>query len=1004
SHIQGSTTGVHRPNACPSRKARPEPLPYCPKEAHIPEAPTKHNAQCVGSQQEILYYSHRISLWEGTNAMVNGPTNSTPALLPTLRFVQEGAARIVLVVEDTAVMNMQRRWEFVRKAVRRVVVYDIPDGDYVALVVFNSVARTSAPLSRMDSLSDVRQRVGSSLPRNPSPVPESNKCVLCGLQEAIRTLDAEPAGAVGATVILVTTGKGPMYQREVEEMERLATNRGVRVDTVLYPMTERVGILGGSDSRGLQSLVSATHGFSFTVMDEGVGNDSKVSMMVALMDALLAAVRRSEPPAAPGAPVLIHSQSYPGGIASMSVGSFTLDDSLGPHVRLSIYYYDLNHVGNTVQLTTPSGETMSNVNMQEEDGDANVIFVNIPKAERGQWQYRVENRADSHQGLNIQVSGKESARRKISLRVWTSATNNAINASDPSLPIIVYAEVKEEEMPIVNAKVTAKLQRLGTDTNGSTYSSLMVDLFDNGYGDPDITGGDGVYSRYLPSLRVGGPGHYQLSVMADHNNNLAQVPVKDPIARSNRHRIYTESTKLTCCGSSIRYEQLNIVKPFQRHFIYSVLEVVSQAPPTDMIPPSRILDLRASVNRTTREVALRWTAPGDDNDWGRPNHYEAVLATSWAGAKAFHGERVSGMPLPVQVYTQQVVFIYTNRYEEIVYIAIRAVDKAGNKGGVSNIVSVWVPRPPTTTVPPPQLFTSPHQHLQHNNHTTSTKNDPTVTQPVRLAGMNLEEIAVIVGSVGGFLVMAAVLATFCYCHVSRRRHPHHKQQQQESNEKMEGSNRNQTNRNLMMNKSNSNLVLNHQDNISHDSTDSITEKEGKGAVMAGGVCNDGRPLSPIQSWGVTKLLQEHERCVAMTGGTLEATEHTITTTYYRSSTSPSPLMSPSPAHPHTPIPPTPHMLALRHSPHLRTPTRMLPLKPLPPPPPPQPHTRTPLPISPPTPPPPLHTPLTNTPPHTATTTSTKTYPPIPPPPSIQRSLPTPLNPLPTPNNINNKPR
>ena len=412
----------------------------------------------------------------------NSPTNATAALHPTLNFIQESAARIVLVVEDTAVMNMQRRWEFVRKAVRRVIVYDVPDGDHVALVVFNSEARTAAPLSRMDSQTDVRQRVGSSLPRNPSPAAESNKCLMCAIQEALKALDADPAGAAGATIILVTTGKGAAHQREMEEMERLVTSREVRVHTVLYPVTERRGGGGTANADGLQSVVSATRGSSFSVMDEGVGNDSKVSMMVALMDALLAAVRRSEPLAAPGTPVIIHSRAYPGSISSMSEGSFTLDDSLGQDARLSIYYYDLNHVGNTVELTAPSGKVTSSVNMQEEDGDANVIFVNILKAERGQWRYRVENRADSHQGLHIQVSAKESSARKISLRLWTSATNNVINASDPSLPVIIYAEVKDSEMPVINARVTAELLRLGTDTNGSAYHPVLVELYDSGFG------------------------------------------------------------------------------------------------------------------------------------------------------------------------------------------------------------------------------------------------------------------------------------------------------------------------------------------------------------------------------------------------------------------------------------------------------------------------------------------------------------------------------------------
>nr|XP_045590148.1 calcium-activated chloride channel regulator 1-like [Procambarus clarkii] len=826
-------TNVPRPNTCNTHKMTP--APFCTTAAHTPEAPTKHNAQCNGRPAWDIIMQSQDFFNER-----NIPTNATAPLLPSVRFVQESAARIVLVVEDTAVMNLQRRWEFVRKAVRRVVVYDVPDGDHVALVVFNSVAHTAAPLSKMDSLSDVRQRVGSSLPRNPSPVPESNKCVLCGLQEALRTLDADPAGAAGATIILVTTGKGAAHQREVDEMSRLATSRGVRVDTVIYPMTERRGG-GGTATDGLQALVAATRGSSFTVMDEGVGNDSKVSMMVALMDALLAAVRRSEPPVAPGAPVIIHSTAYPGGIASMSIGNFSLDDSLGSNARFSIYYYDLNHVGNTVQLTAPSGETFASVNMQEEDGDANVIFVNIPNAERGKWQYKVENRADSHQGLHIQITAKESGSRKISLRLWTNAPNTAINATDPSLPVIIYAEVKDGEVPVINARVTAKLQRLGTNTTGSNYDSILVDLFDNGFGDPDITGGDGVYSRYLPTLQ-GGPGHYQLGVSVDHNSGLALAPINDAFTRHGG-RLYGDREKQTCCGSLIKYEHVKPVPPFQRSMIYGVLDVVSPPPPTDIVPPTRILDLRSFVNLTTREVSLRWTAPGDDYDWDRAHHYEAVLASSWAEAKAFDGERISGMPVPVLVGTEQAVAIQVERYDQMVYVAIRAVDEAGNRGGVSNIASLWVPQPPTT----PPLLTSPRT-LEPTSDLTEPQGRG-VTQPVRVAGINLEDMAVIIGSVGGFLIIVAVLATFCYCHVARRRRHHHKKE----NEKLEA------NRSVMI-KTNSSLMVDQDE--SHDSVDS-TVKDGEVAVA-----KDGRPLSPIQSWGVSKLLQEHERRVSMTSGPL----------------------------------------------------------------------------------------------------------------------------------------
>lgn len=226
----------------------------------------------------------------------------------------------------------------------------------------------------------MRQRVGSALPRNPSSVPESHKCILCGIQEALRILDEVPTESNGASIILVTSGSGTSTQHQMKEIIRLGNEREIKIMMVLYPITERPGTTSINSLQDLMPLARAgLGGRTFTVMDEGVGNDSKVSMLMSLMDALLAAIKLSGDSDEIGSPVLVHRDSYPGGIASMSTGSFALDDSLGPNARFSVYYYDLNHVGNAIQLTTPSGATL--VPLQEEDGDVNMIFVYLEKAE-----------------------------------------------------------------------------------------------------------------------------------------------------------------------------------------------------------------------------------------------------------------------------------------------------------------------------------------------------------------------------------------------------------------------------------------------------------------------------------------------------------------------------------------------------------------------------------------------------------------------------------------------
>ncbi|KAG7165778.1 Calcium-activated chloride channel regulator 1-like 10, partial [Homarus americanus] len=643
---------------------------FCTDNTHTHVAPTKHNSLCGGrSAWQIIRQTQDFV--GGRNAASSSNRN----LEPVLMFVQQANPRYVFVIENTATMNLQRRWEYLRKAMRRVVVYDVPAGAQVGVVTFSSVALTVAPLTVVESQeSDMRQRVGSSLPRNTSPNPETQKCILCGLQEALRLLNAKGRrGADGGTVIFITTGSGPTTHLDVDRMHHLVNQYHLRMNVVLYPLTERRGAAAAA-SHALHTLVEATGGSIFTVMDEGVGNDSKVKMMVALMDALLALVQQNAPASAPGAPVLVHNTAYPGGIASMSAGTFALDDSLGPDARFSIYYYDLNHVGNSIQLTAPSGHKIASVNIQEEDGDVNMIFINLEKAERGLWTYSVENCADSHQGLYVQVTAKQNSSAGLQARLWTSAGAQLINSSDPSTPVVVYAEVKAGVAPIINARVVAKIHRLGTNVTGSDYQPIFLHLWDNGVGDPDITQGDGVYSRYLPQL-PGSPGRYLLSADVDYNNGLAVVAQGPPTRRRYKkpslhlpfyHHHYhdTWNSEETCCGHSLPHVHTRRTPPFLRHLTSGVLEVMSPAPYRDLIPPSRVLDLRVEVNDTVHEISLRWTAPGDDWDTDRAHHYEAVVAPSWKKARAFQGDRLTGLPHPLPAGTIHTTSLHFTRYEE----------------------------------------------------------------------------------------------------------------------------------------------------------------------------------------------------------------------------------------------------------------------------------------------------------------------------------------------------
>ena len=105
-----------------------------------------------------------------------------------------------------------------------------------------------------------------------------------------------------------------------------------------------------------------------------------------------------------------------------------------------------------------------------------------------------------------------------------------------------------------------------------------------------------------------------------------------------------------------------------------------------------------------------------------------------------------------------------------------------------------------------------------------------------LSSLQVEDIAIILGSVGGLLIVAVLLITYCYCFTSRKR----KQKEQHPQEPE---------------KSRNGSII-----VKSNSCQGIEEPERRGSVDSGvKEVAEVRPLSPVQSWGATRLLQEHER-------------------------------------------------------------------------------------------------------------------------------------------------
>ncbi|CAL4183763.1 unnamed protein product, partial [Meganyctiphanes norvegica] len=840
----------------------PHVTQFCDGDTHNPNTPTKQNALCTGRPVWDVIKEHP-DFANGSNEP--GPPSRTVS--PIFSYIKPGIQRYVIVVEDTHVMNVQKRWEFLRKAVRKLLVYDIPPGSKLGVVRFGHTATTKLPLTTIPDMMEQRQRLAtSSLPRNPSTVGQSQKCIICGLEEAVRMLEVEGASAEGGAIFLVTSGTPqPLTPYEMNQLGKVVTEKGVRVVPIIYPITDR----NPQPAAGVEYLAQISGTQSFAVVDEGIGSDSKVSMMVSLMDALYSALRIFLPEAK-DLPLIVHTQEFPGGIGSISQGAFTIDESLGGEVRFSLTYYDLGHVGNMINLIDPQGNVLDTLNTQEEDGDVNMIFVTVRDVMVGQWRYRVENKADSHQSLYIQVmatprtnnnslhSGlpaSSSPSAAVTLSSWLSTNANTINVTEIHKPVKVYAKVSVGSAGVIGGKVEAVLQRLGLNSTGSPYSPLVFTLYDNGNGDADITKHDGVYSRYLPVHEAVMDGRFKLLVTLSDNNAQAMV-ITAP--RAQRHTGYGQGlymdhrdphfphlTPVTpdvrCCGSVVPYTSSRPTGMVSRTLTVGILDLVGASyRPASVFshvqaPPSKIGNFQAEVNAQGQHVTFTWEAPGNIRDYGTASHYEVILARDAVSAIEGNGEPLKdwGAPLLSGTPSSHMV-VRWGRHDSVFYVAIRAVSHASMPGSWSNVARVYMPHPSTTTEI--NMGGSTMSNIQ----LPGTVSELGVTMDRPTSTLATKDILVIVGATCGLLLIILVLALYYLVVVTRRRN----RQEKKSMDVLDPS------------MTNSQAGL---DGLSE--TDSIAKPPPPDNTMTMGEMEQstGRPLSPIQSWPVSTLLAEHER-------------------------------------------------------------------------------------------------------------------------------------------------
>ncbi|KAG7172652.1 Calcium-activated chloride channel regulator 1-like 5 [Homarus americanus] len=263
----------------------------------------------------------------------------------------------------------------------------------------------------------------------------------------------------------------------------------------------------------------------------------------------------------------------------------------------------------------------------------------------------------------------KSLKDDLKVELWSSHDLSTLNLGNGSDPVVLFVKVTKAQRPVVGAKVVVVMQ-----VGSSAYD---LPLYDNGGGNPDVTGDDGVYSRYW--------------VFAPEGVKIYTLVVKVSPTSSSQVVGYTNSqveTGLKCCGNVLVLNHLpaeDFVDTFTQ--VVGTAVVASEAGKEDVFPPARVTDLRGQPS--SDKVTLTFTAPGDDLDRGYALEYRVFWSDPSQQVQEW--KRLEDLTyVVVEGGTLAQVQLVPPKCDQEFYYSVKAYDTILQDGGNSNVASISV--------------------------------------------------------------------------------------------------------------------------------------------------------------------------------------------------------------------------------------------------------------------------------------------------------------------------
>ncbi|XP_422360.3 calcium-activated chloride channel regulator 1-like [Gallus gallus] len=635
----------------------PSVVEFCDKNTHNSEAPNMQNKMCnYKSTWEIIMESDDFRNSSVVNSLV-------PPFETTFELLQTQDRAVSLVLDVSGSMNTNNRITNLRTAAEVFLIQIIEIGSRVGIVTFESSAYEKSPLLQITSVA-TRQRLVQNLPTTAG----GGTKICAGIEKGLEIITNAIGTTYGSEIVLLTDGEDSTMSLCREKVKE----SGAIIHTIA---------LGPSAAKELEEFSNITGGLQLYAVDVDVPS----KLVEAFSEITTGSGDISEQS------IQLESKDQEVVSSGWINSTVTIDKTVGND---TFFVFSWSKKQPLFFVRDPKGKEYGSSDFTIDSSNLKTARLSINgTAEVGDWHYYIQNVA-TVQNISVTVTSRAASSdvSPVILQAYMERANIAPN------PVVVYAEVSQNFLPVLGATVIATIEK-----DGATAVSLP--LFDNGAG-ADMTKNDGIYSRYFTSLS--GDGRYSLKVSAQGRDQTIRLGRRQNRALYVPGYIENGEIQMNAPRPELADEEIQAnLGSFSRTSTSSFKLDNSGISPTSSpqgFPPCKITDLNAYIENET--VVLTWTAPGGDFDSGKADHYIIKSSANlWNLRDGFeNATSVNSSHLAPQEAgsTETLTFKpehLTIENGTVIYIAIRAVDDTNLTSDTSNIAKATWFVPPKASVP-----------------------------------------------------------------------------------------------------------------------------------------------------------------------------------------------------------------------------------------------------------------------------------------------------------------